>query len=75
MEAEAEDASNLAGCPNPHPNPCPCNNRIALLFNPSWQVEVEDEDVSDLAGRLQQMGVRLQLVKLYCQGGGAVLPC
>lgn len=32
------------------------------------QVEVEADDLSDLAGRLQQMCVRLDLVKLFCPG-------
>lgn len=41
----------------------------------SRQVEVEPEDVSDLAGRLQQMGVRLDLVKLYCPGRPRLPPC
>lgn len=39
---------------------------IVVLSNFCERVEVEPEDVSDLAGRLQQMGVRLDLVKLYC---------
>ncbi|PRW50808.1 ATP-dependent DNA helicase 2 subunit KU80 [Chlorella sorokiniana] len=39
---------------------------IVVLSNFCERVEVEPDDVSDLAGRLQQMGVRLELAKLYC---------